>query len=145
MHRIDDHKSELLWDPWHFFGKRRRRMLEGSWAGVVRRVLFEELPIEVFASHFDAEMGRPTKELYMMVGTLVLQQMLDLSDVEVTQALAFDERWHYALDITGDGDADKTVWLCRRMNACSMSTMRRLATCGLLMSNRTARSSTTGS
>jgi len=112
VQRIDDHKTGFLWDPWHFFGEKRRQLLEKSWAGVFRRFLLEELPIEAFASRFDSGMGRPTKELYTMVGSLVLQQMLDLSDVEVTQALAFDERWHYALDITGDSDADKYV--CER-------------------------------
>ena len=78
----------------------------------MRRFLLGELPVEQIAAAFDARMGRPTKELYTMLGTLVLQQMLDLSDVQVTQALAFDQRWHYALDIVGEGDADKYV--CER-------------------------------
>jgi hypothetical protein len=42
--------------------------------------LLERLPIEQVRSCFDAKQGRPTKELYTMVGVVVLQQMLDLTD-----------------------------------------------------------------
>ena len=112
MKRIDDHQTGHLWDPWYFLEGKRRRLLEQSWAGVIRRFLLEELPVEQIAAAFDARMGRPSKELYTMLGTLVLQQMLDLSDAQVTQGLAFDGRWHYALDIVGEGDADKYV--CER-------------------------------
>lgn len=112
MQRIDDHKNGYLWDPWHFLGEKRRQLLEREWPGVFRRFLFEKLPVEEFASHCDAAMGRPTKEVYAMMGALVLQQMLNLSDVEVIEALAFDVRWHYALDIKGERDDDKYV--CER-------------------------------
>ena len=112
MRRVDDHKKECLWDRWYFIKGRRRKRLEKGWSGVFRRFLLEELPIEVFASHFDESMGRPTKELRTMAGVLLLQETLDLSDEEVTEALAFDERWHYALDIHGEGDSDKYV--CER-------------------------------
>lgn len=112
MQRIDDHKNENLWDPWHFLGPKRKKLLERSWAGVFRRFLFEELPVKEIASRFDERMGRPTKELYTMVGLLVLEQMLDLSDEEVTVRLAFDEQFAYALDIPGDRDEDRYV--CER-------------------------------
>ena len=73
MKRIDDHLSGHLWDPWHYLEGKRRRLLEQSWAGVMRRFLLGELPVEQIAAAFDARMGRPTKELYTMLGTLVLQ------------------------------------------------------------------------
>ena len=110
MRRVDDHKKECLWDRWYFIKGRRRKRLEKGWSGVFRRFLLEELPIEVFASHFDESMGRPTKELRTMAGVLLLQETLDLSDEEVTEALAFDERWHYALDIQRISDA----YVCER-------------------------------
>ena len=50
-------------------------------------------------------MGRPSKELYTAMGSLILQQLHDLSDPDVSMTLAFNEQWHYALDITDESDA----------------------------------------
>lgn len=49
-------------------------------------------------------MGRPTKELYSIIGALVLQQMHDLSDEQTVSQMAFNQQWHYALDITDPSD-----------------------------------------
>ena len=43
------------------------------------------------------------------MGALILQQLHDLSDPEVSLALAFNEQWHYALDITDESDASKYI------------------------------------
>jgi hypothetical protein len=94
--------------------------LENSWAGVFRTFLFEKLPVQRLKLYFSTDMGRPSKELYVMLGALILQQMLDLSDKEVQGQIAFDDRWRYALDITDHSDesgyiCEKTVWTYRQM------------------------------
>jgi len=65
-------------------------------------------------------MGRPTKELYAMMGVMILQQMKDLTDDEAVRQFAFNTEWHYALDISGDSDASayicpKTLWNMRAL------------------------------
>ena len=112
MRYITDHSSDYLFDPWEYIQGKRRRLLEGSWAKVVRTHLLDALPVEEIAAGFHEVMGRPSKELHTMLGVLTLQQMLDLTDRETTDALAFDVRWHYALDITDESDAGKYV--CER-------------------------------
>ena len=57
-------------------------------------------------------MGRPSKELYAVVGALVLQQALDLTGVQKCEAAAFDTRRHFAPDI--EGDSDKEKYVCER-------------------------------
>ena len=42
-------------------------------------------------------MGRPSKDLHVVIGVLLLQQLHDLSDAETVEALAFNMAWHYAL------------------------------------------------
>jgi hypothetical protein len=49
-------------------------------------------------------MGRPTKELYAMLGVMILQQMQDLTDEETIHQFAFNIEWHYALGITDESD-----------------------------------------
>jgi len=109
MLNVKDHKTEQIWDPWYYLGEKRRQLLDQGWPGVFRRYLLDELPVERIAERFHATMGRPSKESYMMLGGLVLQEMLDLSDVEVVEQLAFNVQWHYALDITDESDATKYV------------------------------------
>jgi len=104
-----DHHTMRLFDPWDYLGPKRRRLLDKSWSGVFREYLLNKLPVEKVAKHFDEVMGRPSKELYTAIGALILQQLHDLSDPEVSITLAFNEQWHYALDITDESDAGKYI------------------------------------
>ncbi len=109
MINVKDHQTGQLFDPWDHLGPKRRELLDTSWAGVFRTYLLEKLPVETLARHFNGYHGRPTKELYTAMGVLILQQMHDLSDPDVTMMVAFNEQWHYALDITDNSDASMYV------------------------------------
>lgn len=109
MITVNDHQTGWLFDPFKHFGPKRRILLEKSWSGVFRSYLLEKLPITKVATYFDEGMGRPSKELYTAIGALILQQFHDLSDPEVTMALAFNEQWHYALDISDESDTSKYI------------------------------------
>jgi hypothetical protein len=120
MIHIKDHKTGYIFDPWDYLGPKRRKLLEESWAGLFRQEILNELPVTEIASAFSDLFGRPTKELYMALGVLVLQQMQDLSDEETAQQVAFNLQWHYALDITEETDeakylCERTLWHLRRL------------------------------
>jgi hypothetical protein len=56
--------------------------------------------------------------LYTSLGVLLFQQINDLTDDEACQQLAFDLRWHYALNLSEESDAakyicPKTLWTLR--------------------------------
>jgi len=109
LHKITDLDVVMLFDPWEYLGPKRRRMLERGWAGLFQRDLLKELPVDRIAPRFHPNFGRPTKELHTMLGVLVLQQMLDQTDAETVETLAYDVRWHYALNLPGETDAEKYV------------------------------------
>jgi hypothetical protein len=93
--------------------------LEDSWAGLFRQEILSELPVRQLAGCFRADFGRPAKELHTVLGVLVLQQMHDLTDLETINQLAFNQQWHYALDIPSESDAakymcPKTLWSRRK-------------------------------
>jgi len=118
MIRIKDHKQGELFDPWGFLSPKRRRLLDQSWAGLFKKHILCELPVGQLAPFFDQDYGRPTKELHTVLGVLVLQQSLDLTDVETVNQLAFNIQWHYALNITEESDSakyfcEKTLWNMR--------------------------------
>lgn len=110
MLTIRDHQTGDLFDRWAFLGEPRRRLLERSWAGVFREHLLSHLPVAELAGHFCDGQGRPSKDLHVAMGALVLQQLHDLTDAATVEALAFNLAWHYALDLRDDSDA----YLCER-------------------------------
>lgn len=79
-----------------------------------------ELPVNKLKSYYHKTTGRPTKELYALMGAALLQQMHDLTDEDTVEQFAFNIKWHYALDITSDFDSCtyiclKTIWAMRKI------------------------------
>lgn len=105
-----DHYTGSLFDPWEYLGDKRRRLLEKSWAAIFREYLLSELPVAEIGAHFSDDMGRPTKDLSMVLGALILQQLHDYTDSQTVEAVALSIQWQYALDITRETDA----YVCER-------------------------------
>jgi hypothetical protein len=101
-------------------GPKRKKLLTESWAGVFQEHILRELPVDKIAPYFSEGCGRPTKELYAALGSLILQQMHDLTDEETVDEFSFNIKWHYALDIPGESDESKylslkTLWTLRHL------------------------------
>jgi hypothetical protein len=115
-----DRKTGQLFDQWRYLGPKRRKLLDESWAGLFRETILAELPVERMAPFFSPDLGRPTKELYAMLGALLFQQVFDLTDEETVTHMAFDMQWHYALDNPEESDGvkylcPKTLWSLRNI------------------------------
>jgi hypothetical protein len=120
MIHIKDHKTLNIFKPFPFLGPKRRTLIEASWAKLFRDHILFGLPVDKIFKNYQWAMGRPTKELYTMLGVMILQQMHDLTDEETIHQYAFNIEWHYALDITDDSDAAsylcaKTLWTMRHL------------------------------
>jgi hypothetical protein len=118
MFTVRDRRTGDLFDRWSKLGEKRRRLMDRSWAGIVRDHLFDDLPVTELLPHFDAKMGLPTKDMHTVIGVLLLQQLHDLSDAATVEALAFNMAWHYALDVRNEADCyfcEKTLRNHRRL------------------------------
>lgn len=118
MVKIKDHKTPDMFDPTPFLGAKRKQLLANSWASLFRDEILPTLPVEKIYCHYNASQGAPTKELYSVLGVMIIQQMLNLTDEETVSQVAFNIQWHYALNITSTADADtyispKTLWTMR--------------------------------
>jgi hypothetical protein len=118
MINIKDHKTLDIFDPFAFLGPKRKKLIDTSWAKLFRDQILPELPVNKIFKEYHWFMGRPTKELYAMLGVMILQQMHDLTDEETIHQYAFNMQWHYALDITDESDrasylCAKTLWAMR--------------------------------
>ncbi len=115
MINVKNPNQRNIFDPWGFITPKRRNMLNNSWPGLFQEHILPSIPVIKICKYFNATFGRPTKELYAMLGALVLQQTFDLTDEETLQQYAFNIQWHYALNITEESDeakyiAPKTLW-----------------------------------
>jgi DDE family transposase len=110
MINVKNHKQGNLFDPWAHLGPKRRKLLDESWAGLFREHILEELPVDELMPFFKEDWGRPTKELYTVMGAVLLQQAHDLTDEETIAEVAFNDQWHYALNITSE--SDDATYIC---------------------------------
>ena len=120
MIRIKNHKQRQLFDPWRHLSPKRRRMLDEDWPGLFREHLLEELPVDQMLPHFTDGIGRPSKELHTVLGVLLLQQTMDLTDRAAIEQLCFNIQWHYALNIPEESDdakyiSEKTLYSMRQV------------------------------
>ena len=109
MIRIKNQKQRQLFDPWRHLSPKRRKILDEDWPGLFREHLLEELPVDQMLPHFTDGIGRPSKELYTVLGVLLLQKTMDLTDKAAIEQLAFNIQWHYALNIPEESDDDKYI------------------------------------
>ena len=72
MFTLRDRRTGELFDRWSDLGDKRRCLLERSWAGVFRNHLLVELPVDDLCRHLDERMGRPSKDLHVVIGVLLL-------------------------------------------------------------------------
>lgn len=118
MFHVKNHKQAHIFDPWGHLGPKRRKLLNKSWSGLFQQEILPTLPVEILRRHYHDWNGRPTKELYAMIGMMILQQMHDLTDDQAVEQFCFNIQWHYALNITSPEDAasyvsHKSLWTMR--------------------------------
>jgi hypothetical protein len=118
MIHVKDHKQRDMFNPFAHLGEKRLALLESSWAHLFREEVLHNLPAEKLFQFYDELKGRKTKELYAMLGLVLIQQMEDCTDEQAIQQFAFNLMWHYALNITDASDtasyvSPRTLWNLR--------------------------------
>ena len=86
-------------------------MLDIDCPGFFRAHILQPIPADNAGQYFHETFGRPTKELYAVLGALALRQPFDLTDEEAVQQYAFNIQWHYVLTITEESDTAKYILL----------------------------------
>ena len=110
MITLRDRRTSNLFDPWESLGKKKRTLLDRCWASVYRNYVLEHLPAAKLTDRFIDSFGRPSKDLHVVLGALVLQQLHDLTNSATVEAVAFNVAWHYDLDIQQTSDS----YVCER-------------------------------
>jgi len=100
MHKIVNPQQTRLFDPFDsVLTEKTRKCLLDGWHGVFRHVILELMPVDVVSGHFDATMGRPTKELYSIAGLLLIKEFKNWTKDEALESYSFNMAIHYALNL----------------------------------------------
>lgn len=91
--------------------------LRSGWQGIFRRSLLKLMPAERIGEKFSAEFGRPTKEIYSMIGLLLVAELRHLTIDQAAEAYTFDASVQFALNLPRDA---------QYLSARSVDTYRRL-------------------
>jgi hypothetical protein len=118
MIHVKDHKQCDMFNPFAHLGTKRLVLLESSWAHLFREEILHNLPAEKLFPFYDEFKGRKTKELYAMLGLVLIQQMEDCTDSDAIDNFALNLKWQYALNITDTSDtasyvSPRTLWNLR--------------------------------
>ncbi|MDR1657712.1 MAG: transposase [Deltaproteobacteria bacterium] len=100
--------------------EKRLSGLINDWPEYFKTKILPVLPVSLLIPFFKANVGRPSKDLLTMLGLYILQEMWDLTDVEVLRSLKYDECFQWALDIQERNDttlyvSPKTLYNFRRL------------------------------
>jgi len=95
-----DPRQRPIFDPFDavLTPETRAKLLE-SWAGPMRHVFLEEMPVDILAGEFDPDLGRPTKELYSMAGLILIKEFKNWTKEEAVEAYRYSLNVHYALNL----------------------------------------------
>lgn len=87
-------------------------MLEKSWAKPFAEKIFPKIDESRFICLYSDKASRPNTPVNVCAGALILKELLNLTDDEMVESLAFDVRFQYALHTTSFEEqplSDKTL------------------------------------
>ena len=87
-------------------------MLEKSWAKPFAEKIFLKIDESRFACLYSDKASRPNTPVNVCAGALIIKELLNLTDDEMVESLAFDVRFQYALHTTSFEEqplSDKTL------------------------------------
>jgi hypothetical protein len=79
---------------------REKRFLEKSWAKPFAEILFPAIREEDFSILYSDKASRPNTPVNIIIGSLILKELVGLTDDEIVESLMFDIRFQYALHTT---------------------------------------------
>lgn len=101
MYRRTNRQKALPFTPPELASASAQARLAAGWAPGFREKVFPALLAveDKFAALYPSGTGRPTWGVARVLGMLLLKELNSLTDDEAIDALAFDFRWRFALDL----------------------------------------------
>ena len=108
MFRATDPQRSLF-NAFDCLSERQQNRMKDNWAYAFRQHGLPLIDEKAFADMYHNQMGAPNKSVRLMIGTLILKDVFDLTDEQTLDAVLFDARWQVALDLD-----PATAQLCQK-------------------------------
>ena len=100
MKTIRDPSQQRLFDPFEgVIGEAGRKHIENGWQSLFREVILEQMPVAEISKDMSDQAGRPSFDLYAIVGLLVIRDCLGWTVPEAFEAILFRADIQYALNL----------------------------------------------
>ena len=93
--KSNDSQQITLNDALFGLTDREKRMLEKSWAKPFAEKIFLKIDESRFACLYSDKASRPNTPVNVCAGALIIKELLNLTDDEMVESLAFDVRVKY--------------------------------------------------
>ena len=102
MSFVPNNSNQLnLNDRYYNLTEREKKMIEESWSAPFAKFIFPAIREERFAVLYSEKTAtRPNTPINIIIGSLIIKEILELTDDEVLTGLMFDVRMQYALHTT---------------------------------------------
>jgi len=87
-------------DSYNNLTNREKIFLEKSWAKPFAEEIFPAINEDMFSVLYSDKASRPNTPVNVIIGSLIIKEMLNMTDDEILEALMFDIRFQYALHTT---------------------------------------------
>jgi hypothetical protein len=102
--RLNDRMNNLT--------ERERKIFDKTWAKPFAEHVFPQINEAKFEVLYCNDNGRPNTPVNVVIGSLLLKEMTQLTDEELLESIVFDPRYQYALNLTSYDEipfSDRTV------------------------------------
>jgi hypothetical protein len=100
MKTIRDPSQRRLFDPFEgVISATGRKHIENGWQSLFREAVLEEMPVAEISKDMSDQAGRPSFELYAIVGLLVMRDSFGWTVPEAHEAILFRSDIQYALNL----------------------------------------------
>ncbi len=87
-------------DSYNNLTDREKKFLDKSWAKPFAEEVFPAINENMFSVLYSDKASRPNTPVNVIIGSLIIKEMLNMTDDEMVEALMFDIRFQYALHTT---------------------------------------------
>lgn len=100
MKNIRDPSQQRLFDPFEgVIGEMGRKHIDGGWQSLFREVILEQLPVNKVSQGMSDCNGRPSVELFAIIGLLLIRDFKGWTVPEAHEAVLFRADIQYALNL----------------------------------------------
>lgn len=97
----NDYQQYSITDSFNYLSERTQKFIENSWAKGFSEIIFPAINEERFSVLYSSNQAtRPNGPVNVIIGSLILKEMLSLTDDELLASIMCDVRFQYALHTT---------------------------------------------